>query len=860
MDDKLSTVICGALLHDIGKLLMRADNAKCDHSSYGRDFIKNDKFKIEKRESVLNCILYHHKDRLKNANIKNDDLAFLVYEADNIASGTDRRSDEGNEQRGFDKNLNLRSIFNLLNTTEINNKERYPLRPLDGQTEINYPIADGEGITTWGEYSRLKTIFEDNLEEMHCILDNPNSILSLLEACTSYIPSSTNTDEIPDISLYDHLKLTAAIASCMYFYFKENNITEYKEYCFGRKNSKFREEQGFLMVSGDLSGIQDFIYTISSKGALKSLRGRSFYLEIMLEHIVDEILESVGISRANLLYTGGGHFYILLPNTNEVVMLLEKTKLKVNDWFLKFYSTSLYIEIAWTECSANDLMNPQDSESKKRSNRTGNIFKSLSNKLSHQKLRRYNKEQLKSVLNPEGEYNKLFQNTTECAICHTSRHKVEERDINSVDGKKVLVCKNCKSLFDVGRKLIEKSEKVIMGIRLQKPDTAQTIYLEVPSISSEKRYLCFENFELAKNNLQKDKNYYKRLYSKNEMMTGISMATNLWMGDYSKNPDSGKTIDFEEIVSKAKGIKRLAVLRADIDNLGDIFISGFERKNLDNRYQNVTISRYATLSRHLGLFFKRYINNICKGEIQSTKGGIEGNFMLNSLSENTGKKNAVIVYSGGDDVFIVGAWNDVIELAVDLRNSFSRYTSHKLTFSAGIGLFRSGFPILQMARLTGELEAIAKNNLEKNSIALFGMDFDERNKKKVARHVYSWDTFIDKVYHEKIELLQKWFYFDEKGQEKEKGRLFAGNSFLYKLLNLLSEKRNDEGNSINIARLAYLLGRIEPKDGASETLKSNYNELREKIYQWASNLNDKKQLLTALNIIIYLYRKEESIE
>jgi CRISPR-associated protein Csm1 len=67
------------------------------------------------------------------------------------------------------------------------------------------------------------------------------------------------------------------------------------------------------MFSCDISGIQQFIYTISSEKALKALRSRSFYLEIMMENLIDEILEKIGLSRANLIYSGGGHCYILLP-------------------------------------------------------------------------------------------------------------------------------------------------------------------------------------------------------------------------------------------------------------------------------------------------------------------------------------------------------------------------------------------------------------------------------------------------------------------------------------------------------------------------------------------------------------------
>lgn len=39
--------------------------------------------------------------------------------------------------------------------------------------------------------------------------------LSVLEANLTYIPSSTSKRELADISLYDHVKMTAAIASCI---------------------------------------------------------------------------------------------------------------------------------------------------------------------------------------------------------------------------------------------------------------------------------------------------------------------------------------------------------------------------------------------------------------------------------------------------------------------------------------------------------------------------------------------------------------------------------------------------------------------------------------------------------------------
>jgi len=111
------------------------------------------------------------------------------------------------------------------------------------------------------------------------------------------------------------------------------------------------------MFSCDISGIQQFIYTISSEKALKALRSRSFYLEILMENLIDELLKEIGLSRANLIYSGGGHCYILLPNTQEVKLTIEKSEQLVNQWLFNRFKTSLYIAISYVECSASELMN-----------------------------------------------------------------------------------------------------------------------------------------------------------------------------------------------------------------------------------------------------------------------------------------------------------------------------------------------------------------------------------------------------------------------------------------------------------------------------------------------------------------------
>ena len=46
-------------------------------------------------------------------------------------------------------------------------------------------------------------------------------------------------------------------------------------------------------------------------------------------------LERLSLSRASLLYQGGGHAYLLLPNTENIKTSLKSFKEELNQWFLK---------------------------------------------------------------------------------------------------------------------------------------------------------------------------------------------------------------------------------------------------------------------------------------------------------------------------------------------------------------------------------------------------------------------------------------------------------------------------------------------------------------------------------------------
>ena len=168
--------------------------------------------------------------------------------------------------------------------------------------------------------------------------------------------------------------------------------------------------------------------------------------------------------------------------------------------------------------------------------------------------------------------------------------------------------------------------------------------------------------------------------------------------------------------------------------------------------------------------------------------------------------------------------------------------------SAGIGIFSENFPVYQMANITGELESLAKKypndeNPTKDAVALFG-----KLKDKELEYVYNWDIFIDKVLYEKYSYLKSKITFDENSNSE---KIFVGKSKWYILMDLVKEIiLKDE--RLDIARFAYTLARIKNNKKNQE----NYQNFKEKIFKWAKNKEDAKQLLTAINILIYEERGE----
>lgn len=604
-----------------------------------------------------------------------------------------------------------------------------------------------------------------------------NRLLDIFEQYTAYLPYAE------DISIYDNSKLCCAIASCLYECISEKVLEQETL----SSPETLRSRKIFLLYSFDTSGIQSFIYTITSKNALKGLRARSFYLEMMMETVLDELLSRLELSHANVIYSGGGHAYLLLPDTENVRKILQDFMTELHEWLLKTFRTSLHLASGMHSCSVEHLANIPENSYRE-------IFRDISMQISEQKMQRYSLAELIRL-------NQYQQNhERECEVCRRSDFLTKEDK-----------CTVCAGLEELGTQMISADYFLV---------TKENSGVILPF----GYYLRAENS--SKLHGKSKESDFHRIYVKNRVESSDIPASKLWIGDYA----SAK--EFEILSEKSTGISRLGVLRADVDNLGQAFVAGFP-PNL------MTLSRTSAFSRNLSQFFKLHINHILQ----------HGNFSLNQFSlkpkEKSERRNAAIVYAGGDDVFIVGAWDEIISLAIDLHKELEQFSQGTLSISAGIGMFKSKYPISAMARETGELEDCSKQYPGKNAVTLF----DENN-------CYSWEVLSEDIIGKKMALLKKYL----------KNNSEHGNALLYQIMTLIREINGED--RLNIARFAYLLARLRPEEEKSRDIQKQkvyqkklmiYQEFADNLYQWIQEPDGEecRKLLTAIQLYVYLTRDEK---
>ncbi len=812
MDETKEKILKASLLHDVGKIVFRAKSVRVKHSQLGKEWLEN----YCKDEDILRAVAHHHQDELKQAQLEAEDISYIVYEADNLSSGADRRMEEGESGQSFQSLLNLSSVFNAFES--LSPKEDRTAFYLEKAQEenVSYPrMSSGMSASPEG-YQKILQDLEVNFRQKNLDAMSVNELLMLTEVLMKYVPSSTNTKELPDVSLHDHQRLTAAFATCLYDFFLEKGEKNYKKACMSSA-AKWRKEELYLLVKGKLYGVEDFIGNVPSKGALKSLRGRMFYMDILLNHIADEILESADLTRANVVFIGKSDFCLLLPNTSKVEGVLDKIKRLFNDWFLENFGNQLYFSLARIKASGNMLVKNKDNDGN-----IGTLLHGLEKELFRKRNRRYTEEQLSFLLDETSSLNVRAEEGRECAACHTSSKHLHVGEFTGT-----MVCDACENLYHLGKKsldgdLIAFYQQQVSRECLPVPSLRENLYIDI--LPSE-RAASEESFA--------------KIYQKNRFVIGNKLCRQIFMSDYVARDEGGNVHELESLaeqsgdVASGIGIKRLGVLYLNADHLTAAFWAGFQE-------QYMTFSRMATLSGAVEDFFRRNLRFLCEGKINGVREKGHKAFRLFS-AEEAGNRMVHVVYSGGGEAFLVGAWDAVTELSIDIEKSYRRFTNGKLTISAGLAFFGAKTPVAEMERYTRYLCAHAKRQ-GRDRIALSGIVMEQDDEQISC---YPWQRLEEKVFGEKLSFLQKNFSVGEASVSK----LSIGKGLLYRMLYLM----RDATQGIHLARFAYLLARLEP---AEKEKMPCYDAVRNKMYQWYRSPVDRQELMTAIEFLVYQLREK----
>jgi len=778
--EDIDLIALAGLLHDIGKFGQRAGLQKDEgnlqlycpfrkdggyfthqHSLFtgkiidemekaGLFSIKDlNKKPFNKDDSFINAAAMHHKPETL--------LQWIIAIADRVSSGFERESFEEYNQSDENKNyLQSRLVvpFGDFEATN-NNPYRYALQSINAK-EItlgeNSKIEPSNNDDAINEYKKLYDAF---VEEFNKI--KPGNLVekidSLLETYTTFIPAATAFGTKPNVSLYDHLKSTSAFATALYKFHKEdiekqNNIDI---------NSKEEwEKKKFLVIAGDFFGIQQFIFSSSvenNKALAKTLRGKSAMVSIITELAALKIVQALGLSSTSIIQNAAGKFMIIADNTTDTLDKLKKVNNELSNWFLNVTYGQSGIGIVYTEASCNDFSHKKLHE----------LQKIIHFKLEDIKSKKFNLLELQEAV-----FTDYLDKLKDKKICVSCNIRPREKDD---------LCLLCDSYKILGAKLANSKNSKIYIYKAKEDNEFNIFGYTIEFKYMEEPYEIVYDFSLPDSDGNTFNGYPKRTFK-------AYIPTKF---DENKE-ETPKT--FEEIAKTSRGKGALAVFKADIDNLGAIFIEKLPNSDKPN------FAKYNMVSRLINNFFT-----------------INLSFLLREKFPNI-----YTVFAGGDDLFLIGAWSEVFDFTKEFKKEFENYfisKISKMSFSASITMVKPSTPVGYQARKSEEELEIAKLNPNKDSVRVFN-------------NTVKFNNFLT--------LMNKAQTFKE---QKEKFKISTG--FIYSLIELSNMKENDNKkieNTLWLSKLRYmgyrnLVNKVnkEQKKGAEDLV----TQIGEDIKQFAKS-------------------------
>lgn len=711
--NELEQVVLGALVHDAGKLFERAEllgEYRTDPDQQQADCRWQEKGGYYSHRHVLHtrrfCELLaervpalrpetgqrsagadqHWMTLAARHHVASTPLERLVSAADHLASA------EREEGSVYEKRIHQRTFLEpVLERVTLGGERRptlhrQPLAELlpEGEGVFPKPVGDfqpplrdegGAWLSPESLVAEYRQLAEGLLAQLERLPQpataSPNAVRSLVRTLLAVferflvnVPSATNVAH-PDVSLFDHMRVTAAIAEGLYRHHESRGTLA----AAGAEDPA--DTDRWRLVCGDLSGIQGFIYRLTSKGAAKGLRGRSLFVQLLCDGVSDFLLRRLGLFPTARIYSSGGKFYLLVADCLEGP--LRDAAAEVNAWLLREFGGDLSLGIGVAEVRTSHF----------RESRMGACWQAANEDLLRDRLRRFGAA---IEEDPQGFFDPApVHPDGACQVCGRDD---AESTLRTEETRKT--CARCRDLERLGQSLAK--ARLFFWAWGDDRETARRrlggeTHLSLEGLGCDLYVLDrapeFGAADRLDNSLAE---WLGTTDCCRAALQGHACGFRL-LGRWDPAKESGRW-EFDDFAEKARGVDRLGVLRLDVDNLGQIFIRGLRFPSAGGRSEEMaSLSRVATLSRQLGLFFSGHLGRLL-ADFPRTQ----------------------IIYSGGDDLFLLGSWDELPEVAWAIRREFSRYCAGNpaFTLSGGLALVGGKYPIARAAEQAGEAEHTAK--------------------------------------------------------------------------------------------------------------------------------------------------------
>jgi len=411
-----------------------------------------------------------------------------------------------------------------------------------------------------------------------------------------------------------------------------------------------------MFVTGDISGIQDYIFDIKTdnvKGGARLLRARSFEIQALAEAGARVVCDAVGLPVTQVIVNAGGRFMLILPDTPEIATAVEAEAAAIETWCARRYTGQLTLVVSSVGGVRVEDLGP---------GRFGPVFASI---LEHGTAAK--RRQAQRYLRCDGDWDPtraildhdydLFAGDNACRACGV-------RPIDRGLEDEHRSCQACADLAEVGQRLPHagaiswtrgRSDGTGDGGGIDFFDGAWSAATHVqvsdaPSAAASVRSLS--SFAPGS--------------GRQSMLHRLPVNVDGVPRTFEDMVESG----MRRLDGRSQGSAILGMLKADADRMGELFTDGLG--------DIMSCLSYMALSRAVDEYFTDVLQQLLKQDYP----------------------DVYAVFGGGDDLCLIGPWEDILSLAPKIAKRFQDYAGEhpRVHLSAGIALVGPHAPVPAMAR------------------------------------------------------------------------------------------------------------------------------------------------------------------